>query len=306
MENIKRILIILFITGLTLMNTSCTRQPKLKALIVTGQSNHNWQRSCIFLKYILEKSEVFTADPKISPNKGEDMSEFIVDFSPYDVVVLDYNGDEWPEQTKNNFVDYVKNGGGVVVYHAANNAFPNWTEYNEIIGIGGWGDRNESSGPYVYIADGEMVRDDSPGRGGSHGQKHEFLVEIFLPDHPILRGLPSKWMHTQDELYSELRGPAKSMQVLAYAHADEKYNGTGRNEPMLMTVTYGKGRIFQTAMGHCSDLFAPAMEGAGFVITLQRGAEWAATGKVTQKVPEAFPQKPKVLPGSFLKTLITT
>jgi uncharacterized protein len=71
-------------------------------------------------------------------------------------------GDEWPEETRENFVTYVQNGGGVVVYHAANNAFPDWPEYNEIIGLGGWGERDENAGPYMYIEDGEVVRDNSP------------------------------------------------------------------------------------------------------------------------------------------------
>ena len=151
---------------------SCTRQASLKALIVTGQNNHNWQKSSLYLKNILEKSNIFTVDISVSPEKGKDMSEFIIDFKKYDVVVLDYNGDSWAEETQTNFVNYVKDGGGVVVYHAADNAFPDWPEYNEIIGLGGWEGVDEESGPYVYIIDGELLRDNSSGRGGSHGQQH--------------------------------------------------------------------------------------------------------------------------------------
>ena len=135
--------------------------------------------------------------------------------------MLDYNGDSWPDETQTNFVNYVRDGGGVVVYHAADNAFPDWAEYNEIIGLGGWEGRNEDSGPYVYVVDGEVVKDSSPGRGGSHGQQHEFVVQAFQPAHPILKGLPEKWLHAKDELYSELRGPAKILEVLSYSFADE-------------------------------------------------------------------------------------
>jgi type 1 glutamine amidotransferase len=196
----------------------------------------------------------------------------------------------------------VRKGGGVVVYHAADNSFPNWPEYNEIIGLG-WG-RAETKDPYVYIRDGEVVRDLSPGRCGSHGYIHEFVVQAYKPDNPILRGLPEKWLHAQDELYSELRGPAKNMEILAYAHAGEKYLGTGRNEPVLMTVTYEKGRIFHTVLGHAgSELFPPAMECAGFVTTLQRGAEWAATGRVTGKVPAAFPTENEALLWEFYEDI---
>lgn len=281
---------------------SCTRQASLKALIVTGQNNHNWQKSSLYLKYILEKSNIFTVDISVSPEKGKDMSEFIIDFKKYDVVVLDYNGDSWAEETQTNFVNYVNDGGGVVVYHAADNAFPDWPEYNEIIGLGGWEGRDEESGPYVYIIDGEVVRDNSSGRGGSHGQQHEFAVQAFQPEHPILKGLPEKWLHAKDELYSELRGPARNFKILAYAFADDKYVGTGRNEPVLMTISYGKGRVFHTVLGHAGNgNFFPAMECAGFVVTLQRGAEWAATGKVKQKLPASFPTESKSLQWEYFE-----
>lgn len=304
MKNIVKLFTILSIAVLPFIHLSCSKSPSLKALVLTGQNNHNWNRSSIFLQEILEKSEIFEVDKKVSPGQGKDMSGFIVDFTPYDVVVLDYNGDEWPEETKINFVSYVKNGGGVVVYHASDNAFPEWKEYNEIIGLGGWGQRNEQSGPYVYIENGEVIRDDSPGRGGSHGQQHEFKVQAYNPDHPILKGLPKVWLHTQDELYSELRGPAQNLEILAYSHAAEKYNGTGRNEPVLMTISYGKGRVFHTVLGHAGGgLFAPAMECAGFVTTLQRGAEWAATGKVTQDLPATFPTENETLRWEFFEEI---
>ncbi len=304
MKSIKKLLTVLIILFTVIIaNNSCTQKPQLNAVIITGQNNHNWQRSTLFFKDILEKSGIFYVDIKISPQQGKDMSEFVVDFEPYDVVVLDYNGDDWPEKTKTNFENYVQNGGGVVVYHAADNAFPDWAAFNEIIGLGGWGDRDESSGPYVYIENGEVVYDNSPGRGGSHGAQHEFLVEAFEPSHPVLKGLPQKWLHTKDELYSELRGPAKNMKILAYAHADKKYNGTGRNEPVLMTIDYGKGRVFHTVLGHCSSPFSEAMESAGFIVTLQRGAEWAATGRVTQKIPENFPTETKSLSWKYFEDI---
>jgi len=298
-----KIITVLVIFSLAMVNFSCSQKSRLKALIVTGQNNHNWERSSIALKSILEKSGLFTATMSISPKKGEDMSKYIIDFKPYDVVILDYNGDAWPVETRNNFVTYVQNGGGVVVYHAADNAFANWPEFNEIIGIG-WRS-NEKAGPYVYIKDGEVIRDNSPGRGGSHGSQHEFLVQAYKPDHPILKGLPEKWLQAKDELYSELRGPAKNLEVLAYTHADTAFRGTGKNEPVLMTITYGKGRVFHTILGHTwkDRLFFPPVESAGFVTTLQRGAEWAATGKVTQKVPATFPTETQSLQWEFFEDI---
>jgi type 1 glutamine amidotransferase len=159
-----------------------------------------------------------------------------------------------------------------------------------MIGLGGWGGRNEKNGPYIRIKDGKVVRDESKGPGGSHGRQHAFLIEHLDTDHPITKGLPSKWMHAQDELYDRLRGPAKNLNVLAFARAAKETGGSGENEPLLMTVDYGKGRVFHTALGHGVE----AMKCVGFIVTLQRGTEWAATGKVTlNEVPADFPTAEK-------------
>ena len=141
----------------------------LKALMVTGQSSqyHNWQVSSPILKQLLEEAGLFDIDVATSPPRSADMSNFKPSFADYDVVVLDYEGDQWPEQTKAAFVEYVKSGGGVVIYHATDNAFPQWKEFNEIIGLGGWGGRDEKAGPYVYWQDDRAVYDVSPGPGSS-------------------------------------------------------------------------------------------------------------------------------------------
>jgi type 1 glutamine amidotransferase len=264
----------------------------IKVLVLTGQNNHNWQESSVILQKYLNESGVFVADLTISPKAGGDMSSFSPDFSAYKAIVLDYNGDSWPEKTKSAFLEYVRNGGGVVVYHAADNAFRNWKEYNEIIGLGGWEGRDETDGPYVYFRDGEEVRDTSPGPGGSHGQKHEYKIALRIKNHPITKGLPEIWTHSKDELYDRLRGPAKNLTVLATAYSDKETGGTGRDEPVLMVIKWGKGRIFHTILGHVGkDPAHPAVEGASFITTFLRGTEWAATGKVTQKVPDDFPRK---------------
>jgi type 1 glutamine amidotransferase len=222
----------------------------IKTLIITGQNNHNWKASSPILEQILDDSDLFDADVATSPPRGENMEDFSVDFSSYGLVVLDYNGDEWPDPVKQDFLDFVRSGGGVVVYHAADNAFPEWKEFNQIIGLGGWGNRNEKSGPYVYWRKDKVVRDDSPGVGGYHGDQHAFMVVNRDTSHPITQGLPEKWMHARDELYSLLRGPAENMHILATAFSDPATRGTGLDEPVLFTITYGKGRIFHTVLGH--------------------------------------------------------
>ncbi len=287
----KKIAICIVLLGLfgIFVSNAIMAEPSLKALLITGQNNHRWDISFPILKEALEKTGLFQVDVIQTPPQGGDFSTFNPEFQKYQVVVLDYNGDLWPEPVQQAFVSYVENGGGVVIYHAANNAFPEWKEFNKIIGLGGWGNRDERWGPYIRWRDGKVVQDNTPGIAGAHGPQHTFQVIIRDRNHPITRGLPPVWLHTKDELYSQLRGPAENLTILATAYADPAQKGTGEHEPILFTVQYGKGRIFQTALGHPQEDVPVALRCAGFITTLQRGAEWCATGKVTQAVPEDFP-----------------
>jgi uncharacterized protein len=289
MKNFKSI--VLLCAAVLLFSATQIQAANYKALIVTGQSNHNWEGSCPILKQILIQTNLFTVDVATTPAKGGNMAAFQPDFKKYNIVVVDYNGESWSEKTKTEFLDFVKNGGGVVIYHEADNSFADWKEYNKIIGIGGWNGRSIKDGPYVYYKNNKLVVDSvSTGPSGSHGPQHEYVVKTRKADHPIMKGLPITWIHGKDELYSTLRGPAKNMEILATAFADTSKKGTGRDEPMLMTLQYGKGRIFHTAMGHIGkDETHPATECVGFIVTFQRGAEWAASGKVTQTIPLDFP-----------------
>lgn len=279
---------------LTFLGMLSAQAAQIKVLIVDGQNNHDYKSITPHQKKILEETGLFTVDVATSPAKGGDMKTFRPKFSDYKVVVSNYNGESWSDETKRDFEEYVKGGGGFVCVHAADNSFPDWPAYNEMIGLGGWGDRTEKSGPYLRLRDGKWTKDMTPGRGGSHGKQHEFLMTTHAADHPIMKGLPSKWMHAKDELYDRLRGPAEGILVLASAPATKEMGGSGEEEPLLMVREYGKGRVFHTALGHNNGPDITAQRCVGFTVTLQRGVEWAATGKVTQKVPADFPTAEKV------------
>jgi type 1 glutamine amidotransferase len=197
---------------------------------------------------------------------------------------------DWPAKTQKALEKYMKSGGGLVSVHAADNSFGDWEEYNKMIGIGGWGDRNEQHGPYVYYTnDGELVRDTSPGNAGAHGPQHKIPITVRVSDHPITKGMPTHWLTTKDECYAKMRGPAENMTILATGKDMSGKAPTDRHEPMLMVLDYGKGRVFHTTLGH--DDYS--IESVGFIVSFLRGTEWAAAGKVTQTIPDDFPSSDK-------------
>ncbi len=304
---------------------------KLKALIIDGQNNHYiWPKTTMMMQDYLEQTGLFDVEInrmdsvwlgiKYNQSRPEPYTSFIesypldstaygisdkpiktsrfsIDFNQYDLVISNLGADSplWPDDTKRSFEKYMSEGGGLVIVHAADNAWGDWTEYNKMIALGAWGGRDSTTGPYVYYNDaGELEKDPSAGMCGSHGKEYEFVITSRAPEHPIMQGLPTKWMHTQDEMYERMRGPFENATILATAYSDVEGNappwdpsvkGMGQDVPTLMAINYGEGRIFHTTLGH----FDYSMECAGFITTLQRGAEWAATGKVTQEIPEDFP-----------------
>jgi type 1 glutamine amidotransferase len=269
--------------------------PPIRVMILDGEqagAYHAWQETTPYLKRMLMDAGIFQVDVVTAPPRGGDFSAFKPDWSKYQVVVSNYDApdDRWSDELKASFEQYIRNGGGLVSYHAADNAFPNWKEYNLMIGVGGWRGRNQNSGPHFYYQDGKVVSEVSPGGAGQHGQRLPFKIVDRVTDHPITAGLPKEWMHVGDELYANLKGPGENMTILATACSDPSNRGTGKDEPTLMVLPYGKGRIFHTTLGH--DL--AALNCVGFMATFQRGTEWAATGKVTQKVPADFPTADKV------------
>ena len=122
----------------------------------------------------------------------------------------------------------------------------------------------------------ECCKDEASG----HGSKHAFTVTTRAPEHPVLRGLPTEWMHGKDELYHHMRGPAKNVTILASAFSNEKERGSERHEPVLYETAFGKGRVLLTTMGHSwnGDTEFDSLHCVGFQTLIARGAEYVATG----------------------------
>jgi type 1 glutamine amidotransferase len=226
----------------------------MKTLLVTGANNHDWQRTAPFLADLLGASREFEVEVTEDPS-----STLESDLSAYDLFFLDYNGPDWSEGAQSNFLAAVAAGTGAIVFHAADNAFKGWTEYEKLVGL--------------------MWRE-----GTGHGQFHEFDVEIVDPNHLITAGLAN--FRTEDELYHRLVPMhGTPVHVLATAYSSPESGGTGNHEPVLMTTQYGSGRVFHTALGHVwrqgeyqdyRGAMMVAVENPGFQESLLRGCRWAA------------------------------
>ena len=262
---------------------------KIRVVLVDGWNNHQWPLTTPIMKKSLEDTGLFQVDVSTTPKRNQEnlipkdwkSIPFPPDLDQYDVVLSNYNGPAWPKEFNQALESRLKDGKiALVIVHAANNSFGNWNEYRRMVGMGWYGANTgdrlklDDEGQRVLIPKGK-------GDGPGHRYTGPFSVTIRDPNHPITKGMPLEWMHNRDELYDNMRGPIEDVHLLATAYS----KGTKAHEPMIWTVSYGKGRVFHTPMGHDAN----AMRCVGFQVTLNRGTEWAATGKVLQKLPENFP-----------------
>lgn len=277
----------------TAERASLFKQGAIRALILTGQNNHDWGATTPLLRMLLLNSGRFDVRVNEEPTGMTSAT-----LAPYDVVILNYNGPRLGRVAEKALENFVRSGKGLVGVHGANWAFsglvvlgensrptdilePPWTEFKSMIG-GVWSEKPPASG---------------------HAPRHKFQVKIVDANSPITAGLNSPF-EADDELYHNIH-MAPNVHVLATAYDDPRntpepaagkvsdpsgqgtaralgkmphlnMNPTGKDEPMLWTVRHRKGRTFYTALGHD----VKAMEMPGFATTFVRGVEWAATGTV--------------------------
>jgi hypothetical protein len=188
------LLALLFVTGLT----AVAAETSIRVLIVDGFSNHDWQQTTALIQGVLKSSGTFEVAVSTAPKStnAEDWAAWRPKFSDYDVVIQTCNdishGPKWPEPVKKDFADFVRNGGGVYIFHSAENAFVGWKEYEEMVGLC-W--RKADYGTAIRVnEDGSLVRI-PPGEGGgtSHGKRGDVLV-TRLGDDPIHAGMPRAWV----------------------------------------------------------------------------------------------------------------
>jgi type 1 glutamine amidotransferase len=244
-----------------------TPKKAVKVLIITGDHGHNWKATTPFLKELLTKAGD-QVDVTESPSK--DLTD--ANLARYDVLLLNYRNTPkgaqerpesvWSENNKKAFLKAILNGKGLVVYHHASSAFTGTEPFDkefETAIAGGW------------------------RKQGFHGKLHEFTVTP-RKEHPITKGV-EEFKHGRDELYqNSLILPGSEVLCTAYSEKSVDPKNTGKHEPVVWVATYGKGRVYQNALGHDVEAMKSS---AGFAILLIRGVEWAATGKVNSSASKA-------------------
>jgi type 1 glutamine amidotransferase len=248
----------------------------IRALILSGRNNHDWRATTPQLRRILVDTGRF--DVRVDE---EPAGITAATLDAYDVLILDYNGPRWGETAEAAVEAFVRSGKGMVAVHGACYAFAD----NELLF-----DNHVKSGirekpwpAYAAMLGGAWVE------ASGHGQRHVFPVKFVDRQHAIAQELEATFL-ANDELYHRLKLSPQA-HVLATAFDAEAIGGTGKDEPVLWTVAYGQGRVFNTTLGHD----VTAMMEKGFAETFARGAEWAASGAVKPAEPVRKPPQTRVL-----------
>jgi type 1 glutamine amidotransferase len=235
----------------------------VKVLIITGDHGHKWKETTPYIRDFLTKAG-FKVDVTETPARDLTADNL----AKYDVLLLNYkdtkNGGpdtRWSDENKRAVANAVRGGKGLIVYHHASSAFVSGSDFDkefERMIAGGW------------------------RKKGNHGKRHVFNLTIRKADHPITKGLPAEFKHSDDELYQNSVMLPGSV-VLATAYADPRIDpkNSGKDEPVVWVARYGKGRVCENVLGHDVE----AMKSAGFQALMVRAVEWCATGAARSDVP---------------------
>jgi type 1 glutamine amidotransferase len=287
------LLSIAFLLLLSIAHAQTKPKKRINVLIVDGFSNHDWRQTTKIVKQILEEANLFNITISTAPeNPGDstDWARWEPGFKNYDVVIQNTNNIQnphlkWPKKIQVELEIYVKHGGGLYILHSANNAYPDWEEYNKMIGLG-W--RPKSYGYALEIDSERNIKRIPPGEGKDtyHGNRSDLYINI-LNNHPINKGYPKVWKTPDVKLYKYARGPAENLTVLSFAYDP----ATQKNWPVEWVVKYGKGNVYTSSMGHLwkGDIYPISYRCIGFQTTMIRAVEWLGSGRVTYPVPANFP-----------------
>jgi type 1 glutamine amidotransferase len=241
------------LAGFAAASASVSAEP-IRVLLLSGQNNHDWKATTPQIEAILGEGGRFAVDVTEEPGTLTARA-----LAPYDVLVSNWNAfgldplrSEWPRETREAYLDFVRRGKGHVVVHAGSSSFADWEDYRRLT-LASW----------------------KKGQT-SHGPNHEFPVRIEDIAHPVTAGLDG--FTTTDELWNR-PGLAEGAEVLASSFSAVDQGGTGRWEPSVLAGRFDQGRSLTLLLGHD----VRGMSRPGFRALLRRAVEWAATGDVAPR-----------------------
>jgi len=232
-----------------------------KIAVLTGASEHDWQRASKLCGQILEETGHFEVCYYDNPSLFLSHRDGIKDF---DLFVVIYNGLRWGQLAEDNFIEAVKNGCGVVILHSTNNGFKGWSEFESLCAL-------------MWRRETQIINGNTYRVGTGHGTYHNFDIVLTDLNHPITQGLPKILQNHPDELYHNLKHMHDApYHVIATAYSSPEQGGTGKHEPVVFVRNYGKGRIFHTTLGHTWPGEPPdSLQSTAFKLLLVRGSKWA-------------------------------
>ncbi len=220
---------------------------KINVLLVTGDDvtpAHNWAEVSQAIKETLVDTKRF--EVRVCEDAG--VLDSASSLGRYDLIFLHYYNAKTPtlsDAAKENLLRFVKDGKGLAVSHLSSASFAEWPEFGKLCGR------------YWVM------------KKSGHGPRSVFKVKIANKADPIVKGMED--FEADDELYAKLQGDTP-INVLVTADSD----WSSQTEPLAFTLEYGKGRVFHEAFGHDGK----AIRNPSVQKLIQRGCEWAATGKV--------------------------
>jgi len=239
-------LICIVVLSSSITTNAAEKQAQIRVLLITGDDVdvHPWREMSETTREILVKTKKF--DVKVCEDPHILESETAL--KAYDVIVFTIFSRRikmLPGEAQENLLNFVKGGKGFFVQHLASASFGKWEEFGKLCG-----------------------RKWVMGTSG-HGPRAVFTANVVNKEHPITAGLED--FKVDDELYAKLQGTG-DINVLVQADSD----WSNKTEPLVFTLSYGKGRTVHNAFGHDRKaLMTPNVQKI-----IARGVEWAATGKV--------------------------
>ena len=265
--------------------------PRVRVLILDGYSNHDWRLTTALIRGMLEPTGLFTVDVATAPPTADapGWDTWRPVFANYGVIIQTCNdlggGPSWPQPVRDAFEAYVRNGGGVYVWHGGNNAFPDWPAYNEMIGLG-W--RKKDFGSAIAVEETAPSAASRPAKGPTPAMAPastpSSIASATTRSTPACRARGSRPTSRSTTTRAVRLSVSRCCRTASIRRPQMRW-------PLEWTTTYGRGRVYTSTFGHVwkGDTQPARMRCAGLQTVVARALQWLAGRAVTAPIPSDFP-----------------